>query len=89
LNLQPCRKSFINVFVTGAAGFIGGSIAAALVRAGPQVTHLVRNASALRELESIGVAGVVGTRVRMRPGWQPDCPAVPDWIADGMLAPGR
>jgi hypothetical protein len=53
------------------------------------VTHLVRNASALRELESIGVAGVVGTRVRMRPGWQPDCPAVPDWIADGMLAPGR
>lgn len=34
----------MNVFVTGAAGFIGGSIATGLVRAGHKVTGLVRNA---------------------------------------------
>ena len=51
----------MKVFVTGAAGFIGGSIAAALVRAGHQVTGLVRNAGQLDELASIGVQGVVGT----------------------------
>jgi nucleoside-diphosphate-sugar epimerase len=51
----------MKVFVTGAAGFIGGSVAAALVRAGHQVTGLVRDAAQLRELEKIGVAGVVGT----------------------------
>lgn len=33
----------MKVFVTGAAGFIGGSIASALVKAGHQVTGLVRN----------------------------------------------
>lgn len=32
----------MKVFVTGAAGFIGGSIAAALVKAGHEVTGLVR-----------------------------------------------
>lgn len=51
----------MKVFVTGAAGFIGGSVAAALVRAGHQVTGLVRDAAQLRELEKIGVEGVVGT----------------------------
>jgi nucleoside-diphosphate-sugar epimerase len=51
----------MKVFVTGAAGFIGGSIAAALVRAGHQVTGLVRDAAQLRELATIGATGVVGT----------------------------
>jgi nucleoside-diphosphate-sugar epimerase len=51
----------MKVFVTGTAGFIGGSIAAALVRAGHQVTGLVRDAAQLRELEKIGVEGVLGT----------------------------
>ncbi|OEZ98561.1 NAD-dependent epimerase/dehydratase family protein [Duganella sp. HH101] len=51
----------MKIFVTGAAGFIGGSIAAGLVRAGHQVTGLVRKPEQLAELASIGVAGVVGT----------------------------
>lgn len=51
----------MKVFITGAAGFIGGSVAAALARAGHQVTGLVRDAAQLGELAAIGVAGVVGT----------------------------
>jgi nucleoside-diphosphate-sugar epimerase len=51
----------MKVFVTGAAGFIGGSVAAALVRAGHEVTGLVRDPDQVRELATIGVRGVVGT----------------------------
>jgi nucleoside-diphosphate-sugar epimerase len=51
----------MKVFVTGAAGFIGGSVAAALVRAGHQVTGLVRDIVQVGELAGIGVQGVVGT----------------------------
>lgn len=51
----------MKVFVTGAAGYIGGSIAAGLVRAGHQVTGLVRKPEQLEELAKIGVTGVVGT----------------------------
>jgi len=51
----------MKVFVTGAAGFIGGSIAAGLVKAGHEVVGLVRQPEQLDELAKIGVAGVVGT----------------------------
>jgi nucleoside-diphosphate-sugar epimerase len=51
----------MKVFVTGAAGFIGGSIAAGLVKAGHEVVGLVRKPEQLAELARIGVAGVVGT----------------------------
>ena len=51
----------MKVFVTGAAGFIGGSIAAGLVKAGHEVVGLVRKTEQLDELARIGVAGVVGT----------------------------
>ncbi len=51
----------MKIFITGAAGFIGSSIAAGLVRAGHSVTGLVRNAAQVDELATIGVAAVVGT----------------------------
>jgi len=51
----------MNVFITGAAGFIGGSIATGLVRAGHQVTGLVRSAEQAHELQALGITAVVGT----------------------------
>jgi nucleoside-diphosphate-sugar epimerase len=51
----------MKVFITGAAGFIGSSIAAGLVKAGHKVTGLVRNADQVAELATIGVSGIVGT----------------------------
>lgn len=51
----------MNVFVTGAAGFIGGSIATGLIKAGHKVTGLVRNAEQAAELKALGITPVTGT----------------------------
>lgn len=51
----------MNVFLTGAAGFIGGSIATGLVKAGHQVTGLVRSADQAEEMRRLGIAPVIGT----------------------------
>jgi nucleoside-diphosphate-sugar epimerase len=51
----------MKIFITGAAGFIGSSVAAGLVKAGHQVTGLVRDGAQLEQLKSIGVAGVTGS----------------------------
>jgi len=51
----------MKVFVTGAAGFIGSSIAAGLVKAGYEVVGLVRKPEQLEEVKTIGVTGVLGT----------------------------
>src|SRR5450830_596144 len=50
----------MKVFVTGAAGFIGSSIAAGLVKAGHEVVCLVRKPEQLEEVKKIGVTGVLG-----------------------------
>ena len=50
----------MKVFVTGAAGFIGSSIAAGLVKAGHEVVGLVRKPEQLEQVKKIGVTGVLG-----------------------------
>lgn len=51
----------MNLFVTGAAGFIGGSIATGLVKAGHAVTGLVRSAEQAEQLKALGITPVVGS----------------------------
>jgi nucleoside-diphosphate-sugar epimerase len=50
----------MKIFVTGAGGFIGGSIAAHLVRAGHQVRGLVRRPEQSADLEKLGIVPVFG-----------------------------
>ncbi|MFH1265719.1 MAG: NAD-dependent epimerase/dehydratase family protein [Planctomycetota bacterium] len=55
------------VLVTGASGFIGSHLVAALVARGDCVTALVRKTSCLDRLESLGVSlarGELGFSVR-------------------------
>jgi nucleoside-diphosphate-sugar epimerase len=51
----------MNIFITGSAGFIGGSIATGLVNRGHQVTGLVRSAEQAQEMLALGITPVIGT----------------------------
>lgn len=51
----------MNVFITGAAGFIGGSIATGLVQAGHAVTGLVRSAEQAEQMRGLGITPVLGS----------------------------
>ncbi|GAB2878580.1 SDR family oxidoreductase [Paraburkholderia jirisanensis] len=51
----------MNIFITGASGFIGGSIAAGLVRAGHRVKGLIRKPEHAAELERLGIVPVIGS----------------------------
>ncbi|RQR35116.1 MULTISPECIES: NAD-dependent epimerase/dehydratase family protein [unclassified Burkholderia] len=51
----------IKVFVTGAAGYIGGSVAARLVSEGHVVTGLARNGEKAATLAAAGILPVIGT----------------------------
>jgi nucleoside-diphosphate-sugar epimerase len=48
-------------FITGASGYIGGSLAAALMAAGHQVSGLARTPEAAAALKKIKIAPVLGT----------------------------
>jgi nucleoside-diphosphate-sugar epimerase len=50
----------LKIFITGAGGFIGGSIAAHLVRAGHHVRGLIRNPEHRAELQRLGIEPVSG-----------------------------
>ena len=51
----------MKIFITGASGFIGGSIAAHLVRAGHHVRGLIRKPEHSAELQRLGIEPVLGT----------------------------
>jgi len=50
----------MNIFMTGASGYIGGTVADALIKAGHAVTGLARTADAAAKLRAHGVAAVRG-----------------------------
>jgi len=51
----------LKIFITGASGYIGGSVAAALLAAGHQVTGLARSDKTSAALAKLGVRPVRGT----------------------------
>lgn len=51
----------MNIFVTGASGFIGGSVATTLASAGHAVRGLIRNPARAGELRRHGIAPIIGT----------------------------
>ncbi|HXX13090.1 MAG TPA: NAD-dependent epimerase/dehydratase family protein [Burkholderiales bacterium] len=51
----------MKVFMTGASGYIGGSVAAALVESGHQVLGLVRSEQRASEVRERGIEPVLGT----------------------------
>ena len=51
----------MKLFITGASGFIGGAVAASMVRAGHQVRGLIRNPDRAAELRQFGIEPVLGT----------------------------
>lgn len=50
----------MKVFITGATGFIGGSVAAALVDKGYEVSGLVRTKEKAEQLQALGITPVLG-----------------------------
>jgi nucleoside-diphosphate-sugar epimerase len=51
----------MNVFLTGASGYIGGSVAAALLTAGHRVAGLVRSPQKAEQVRALGIEPVLGT----------------------------
>jgi len=49
------------IFLTGATGYIGGSVAAKLMEAGYRVRGLVRNQDSAKRLAGLGIEPVLGT----------------------------
>ena len=50
----------MNVLITGAAGYIGGSVAVTLIKAGHKVAGLVRSETRARDIEPFGIDPVIG-----------------------------
>ncbi len=50
----------MNIFVTGASGYIGGSLALHLMKSGHRIRGLVRDAAKAERLRALGMAPVLG-----------------------------
>lgn len=53
----------MKIFLTGATGYIGGSVAVKLIDAGHQVLGLTRSKEKAQKLDSIGVEPVIGSLI--------------------------
>lgn len=51
----------MNIFITGASGYIGGSVAAALIKKGHKVRGLTRSESVAEQLKTYGIDPVMGS----------------------------
>ena len=51
----------MKIFITGASGYIGGSVAAALIARGDTVSGLARSEQSAAALKERGIAPVIGT----------------------------
>ncbi|MCX2886937.1 MULTISPECIES: NAD-dependent epimerase/dehydratase family protein [Pseudomonas] len=51
----------MKIFITGASGYIGGSVAKYLVDAGHEVTGLIRDPAKREALQALGITPVLGT----------------------------
>jgi nucleoside-diphosphate-sugar epimerase len=61
LPIRGIKGENVKVFITGATGYIGGSLAARLVAAGHQVLGLVRQQDKAAQLKARGIEPVLGT----------------------------
>ncbi len=50
----------MRIFITGASGYIGGSVAVALAQQGYKVAGLTRGKEKARQLETLGIEAVIG-----------------------------
>ena len=69
----------MEVYLTGATGYIGGAIAEALQKAGHKVTGLARTPEKAKLLEARGIRAVQGDLLR------PESFAAPARAADGVI----
>jgi nucleoside-diphosphate-sugar epimerase len=69
----------MEVFLTGATGYIGSAIAEALQKAGHKVTGLARTPEKAKQLESRGVRACLGDLLK------PETVAAPARAADGVI----
>lgn len=69
----------MEVFLTGATGYIGSAVAEALQKAGHEVTGLARSSEKARQLEARGIRAAIGDLLK------PETIAAPAGSADGVI----
>jgi nucleoside-diphosphate-sugar epimerase len=69
----------MEVFLTGATGYIGSSVAEALQKAGHKVTGLARTPEKAKQIEARGVRGCLGDLLK------PETVAAPALAAEGVI----
>src|SRR5882672_345782 len=72
-------QNHMEVFLTGATGYIGSAVAEALQKAGHQVTGLARTPERAKQLEARGVRSSLGDLLK------PETVAAPARAAEGVI----